>query len=340
MIFKKSETKPAENNQRSEFNERVASILLAVCRGMSAWVPSTDPLQKKIQELLKVLKKVARPKPAAGLAQEIQYYFEKINLEDNAKSFERNQVKSFFSDLENVIGRMSSSSGGINKEMSGVINDFETMESINDLEVAKDKIIEGLSKIKEETGRMEKELEMYREKTESLAKKLQETESLGFTDQLTRLYNRHAFEVQVSEWFPDGNSNVNDLNFVMGDIDYFKKFNDTHGHQTGDVVLKFVAETLRESLENKGRVYRYGGEEFLMLLPGLEFEAAGKVAENIRKKLEKDYFIEKNEKLMVTMSLGVACAKKGESLEDVLKRADQALYGSKEKGRNRVTVAN
>ncbi len=340
MIFKKSEAKPVENNLRSEFNERVASILLAVCRGMSAWVPSKDPLQKKIEELLKVLKKAARPKPATGLAQEIQQYFEKVNLEDDAKSFERGQVKSFFSDLESVIGRMSSSSGGINKEMGGVINEFETLESLDDLEVAKSKIIKGLSSIKEETGRMEEELEMYRQKTESLAKKLQETESLGFTDQLTRLYNRHAFEVQVSEWFPDGSSNVNDLNFVMGDIDNFKNFNDTHGHQTGDVVLKFVAETLREALEEKGRVYRFGGEEFLMLLPEIDIETAGKITETIRKKLEKDYFIEKNKKLMVTMSLGLACAKQGESLDQVLERADQALYVSKEKGRNKVTISN
>ncbi|QPJ62550.1 MAG: diguanylate cyclase [Candidatus Nitronauta litoralis] len=340
MIFKKPESKPAVNNQRSEFNERIASILLSFCRGMSAWLPSTDPLQKKIQELLKVLKKAARPKPAVGLAQEIQHYFEKVNLEDDAKNFERSQVKSFFSDLENVIGRMSSSSGGINKEMGGVIDEFATLESISDLEVVKGKIIKGLSKIKEETGRMEEELEMYREKTESLAKKLQETESLGFTDQLTRLYNRHAFEVQVSDWFPDGISNTNNLNIIMGDIDEFKKFNDIHGHQTGDMVLKFVADTLREALETKGKIYRYGGEEFLIFLPGMEFESAAKIAENIRKRLEKDYYIEKSKKLMVTMSLGVACTKEGETLEDVLEKVDQALYGSKEKGRNRVTIAN
>lgn len=142
-----------------------------------------------------------------------------------------------------------------------MIDEFATLESISDLEVVKGKIIKGLSKIKEETGRMEEELEMYREKPR-VSQKLQETESLGFTDQLTRLYNRHAFEVQVSDWFPDGISNTNNLNIIMGDIDEFKKFNDIHGHQTGDMVLKFVADTLREALETKGKIYRYGGEEF------------------------------------------------------------------------------
>ncbi len=340
MLFKKSETKPVVANQRSEFNERVAHILLAVCRGMSDWVPSADPLQKKITELQAVLKKAARPKPASGLAQEIQQFFEKANLEDDAKSFQQNQVKSFFSDLEEVIGRMSDSSGGINKEMGGVINQFEQLNSANDLEMVRGRIIQGLSRVMGESGRMEEELSMYRQKTETLAKKLEETETLGFTDQLTQVYNRHAFEVQISEWFPDGKSNGKSLHLVIADIDHFKRFNDTHGHQVGDVVLKFVAETLRDALEDKGRLIRYGGEEFLIILPDMEAKLAGKMAEKIRRQLEKDYYIEKEKKLMVTISLGVACSIEGESLKNTIERADQALYASKENGRNRVTIAS
>ncbi len=338
MIFKKNENKPVDGDKRAEFNERVTHILLAVCKGMTGWVPAKDPLKHKIEELFKVLKKAARPKPPTGIAQEILEFFEKTNLEENAKGFERGHVKDFIAELGTVIGKMSSSSGGINKEMGGVISNFESLHPGNNLEAMKAQIISGLIKIKEESGKMEAELVRYREKTKDLSKKLEETESLGFTDQLTHTYNRHAFEVQVGHWFPDGTSNGDSVGFVFADVDHFKKFNDTHGHQVGDLVLKFVAETLREGVGKEGKIFRYGGEEFLILIPEKDIETVTKIAEKIRKLLEKDYFVDKSRKLQVTVSLGVTLAKKGEALEDVLERADQALYKSKEGGRNRVTL--
>ena len=340
MIFKKEETKEAaENPRRTEFNERVTHILLAVCKGMSAWVPAKDPLKNKIDELFKVLKKVARPKPPTGIAQEILEFFAKTNLEDKAKGFERGNVRAFIAELGQVIGKMSHSSGGINREMGGMIHDFESLADNGKLDVLKARIIEGLVKIREESGQMEKELARYREKTASLAKRLEETESLGFTDRLTHTLNRHAFETQVGQWFPDGKSNGEPVGFVFIDVDNFKSFNDTHGHQVGDLVLRFVADTLREGMGEDGKLFRYGGEEFLVLVPGKDLEAVAKVSEQTRRLLEKDYFVDKNRKLQVTVSMGVTLSKKGELLEEVLERADKALYSSKEKGRNRVTVS-
>ncbi len=130
-----------------------------------------------------------------------------------------------------------------------------------------------------------------------------------------------------------------DLCLLLMDIDHFKKFNDTFGHQVGDEVLKVVARTLKEGVKGRDTPARYGGEEFAVILPQTSLKNAVVVAEQIRTTLASRKL--QNRKTgadygFVTLSIGVSKYRFGESLEALIQRADEALYLGKNRGRNRV----
>jgi diguanylate cyclase len=128
---------------------------------------------------------------------------------------------------------------------------------------------------------------------------------------------------------------------LMIDIDHFKKINDTYGHLVGDKVIRFVADTLKKQVKGKDTVARFGGEEYVILLPETTLSGALSVAENIRSAIEKTRIkrLETDEAIsQVMVSIGVARYLPGESTDQLLDRADAALYTSKSKGRNRITI--
>jgi diguanylate cyclase len=133
------------------------------------------------------------------------------------------------------------------------------------------------------------------------------------------------------------------LCLLMLDIDHFKSFNDTWGHQTGDQVLRLVAMTLRSNIKGKDIAARYGGEEFAAVLPQTDLEGAIIVADNIRKAIQAKELLKRstNEKLgRITASFGVALFRHGDTAASIIERADRCLYAAKHAGRNRVMSEN
>ena len=125
----------------------------------------------------------------------------------------------------------------------------------------------------------------------------------------------------------------------MCDIDHFKKINDTHGHQAGDYVLAEVSKLFRESFRKTDILCRYGGEEFLAILPSTEIPGALLVAEKLRSKVAGYKFLFNDVEIPTTISIGVALVRQGvETPAQTVTRADEALYFSKENGRNRVSI--
>lgn len=165
---------------------------------------------------------------------------------------------------------------------------------------------------------------------------------LSQTDSLTHLFNRrHLMDVLKNE-LNRSQRNQTDCSLILADIDHFKKINDCFGHQKGDEILVCVAELLKDQSRPYDLAARYGGEEFCLILPETELEEALDVAERIRKKTEILKFDSASEGLNLTMSFGVASYSKEteESLDDLIFRADKALYQAKDDGRNRVHAAD
>nr|HPL83120.1 diguanylate cyclase [Candidatus Omnitrophota bacterium] len=163
---------------------------------------------------------------------------------------------------------------------------------------------------------------------------------MSVTDGLTGLYNIRYFKILL-----ETELNISQIDrekkfaIIMTDVDHFKDFNDTYGHQVGDLVLKEVAMVIKNSVRSSDIVARYGGEEMIVLLRGSSsIEDAGNLAEKIRKNIENTSVKEKNNIHKVTVSLGVSFVKPADTIDSIIKRADDGLYKSKTLGRNRVSI--
>ncbi len=194
-----------------------------------------------------------------------------------------------------------------------------------------------LHELDEKNLELEKEVSERKKAEEKLRESEERFKNLSITDQLTGLYNRrHMIDVAETEveYSMDGKS---PLSFILMDLDDFKKYNDTYGHAAGDVVLERVGSLIKKSIRNTDRAFRYGGEEFLIILPGTEAAEAIRIAEKIRQNVSAEkYFPKGTDAVQKTMSIGVSQYIPGEDLETVLKRADDNMYKSKIRGKNKV----
>jgi diguanylate cyclase (GGDEF)-like protein len=166
-------------------------------------------------------------------------------------------------------------------------------------------------------------------------------ERAAITDGLTGLFNRREFDRALADELRRGSRYGSVASLAIGDVDHFKKFNDTHGHQAGDEVLRAVARTLRTTVRDVDKVFRFGGEEFVLLLPESDAAGAVETAERVRTAVEAMVIpLPDGTAARVSISIGVATHPvHGASPDELLKSADAALYESKAKGRNRVTAA-
>ncbi|MGE8352967.1 MAG: diguanylate cyclase [Pseudomonas protegens] len=186
-----------------------------------------------------------------------------------------------------------------------------------------------LQSLAERVSSMEQEAQGYREH-------LEEQRQKALIDPLTGLPNRAAWterlEHEVGQWRQHGNS----LLLAMLDLDHFKRINDNYGHLAGDKVLKIIANVLRKRLRGSDFIARFGGEEFVLLMPNTPLPAGARIVEALRAAVEACPFHFKGEPVTITVSVGLSAFKAGDRSDLVIKRADQALYRAKDAGRNRV----
>ncbi|MBD3789507.1 MAG: GGDEF domain-containing protein [Campylobacterales bacterium] len=162
---------------------------------------------------------------------------------------------------------------------------------------------------------------------------------LALHDALTGLYNRGHFDQKLQEELNRTLRYGRSLSLLMLDIDFFKKVNDTYGHQAGDEVLKNIAHIILSSIRNSDYAARYGGEEFAIILPETDPTEAVQLAERIRTAIEQNKFKTSENDIPITISIGVGTSKKETTPELLIEAADSALYQAKENGRNQVVCA-
>lgn len=167
---------------------------------------------------------------------------------------------------------------------------------------------------------------------------IEEQREKAMHDALTGLPNREAYQQRVEQEVHRIERYGGSLSLMVCDIDLFKRINDSYGHLAGDKVLKIIAKSLQRNLRDSDFIARFGGEEFVALMPETSAQEAKLVAEKLRSKIEESPFNFKKDPVQITISFGISEFSKGESLEEVFARADKALYKAKDNGRNQVQI--
>lgn len=218
----------------------------------------------------------------------------------------------------------------------------ESAESLSDIYGLLHMVMEETKSMQQSMQQLQQEFTVKSKDMDKLRQELDQVRKQASTDALTGLFNRTTFFNTMEEIDTESNPLSNPYCVVMIDIDQFKRVNDTFGHLVGDKVIRFVADTLRQSTKGQDCAARYGGEEYALILPNTCLENAVTLCDKIREYIAKTALVRTGtrESLgQITVSAGVAQNRSGESRMNLLARADKALYQAKKNGRNRVVAS-
>lgn len=258
----------------------------------------------------------------------------------------RDALKSLIQRMLGELGELSSHTGRFHESMdryAGVIEDADSLESLTGVVremVEESRTVAGL--VSQTQQRLQDEHSRAQElsnRVDHLESELRRLSAEVSTDQLTQIANRRGliaqFEIEQSRRARDGSV----LCLGLLDIDNFKRLNDDLGHAAGDIALKSLAQAVKQALRPTDMVARFGGEEFVVVLPATPLEEAQHILTRLQRGLTGSLFMHDNKPVFVTFSAGVTDYREGETLESALERADQGLYQAKRNGKNRTCVA-
>ncbi len=292
---------------------------------------------------------ISKPLDLQNIVQAEHYLEEIIQRQEEikqrlseAKLIMKQMVTSLISNIE----ELSDSTGEYHDKLGYY---SEKINQTDDIEVLNQFVVE----IMAETKQMQKNALNYRDdflaaraevslaqnKINQLEAELQEMGEKVHEDHLTGILNRRGLDEAFERETSRSARHQAPLCFALLDIDNFKQLNDTHGHKVGDDALVYLVESIKETTRPEDVVSRYGGEEFVILLPNTELGEAVQILSRVRRNLTKKFFLHDNNRLLITFSAGVAQLQPGEAQESIFKRADEALYRAKKAGKNQVLTS-
>jgi diguanylate cyclase len=249
--------------------------------------------------------------------------------------------------IDDVLGKLEASTrdtSSYKEALSAATGELGNERTPADLRALVDGLIAATRAMEARTRSLEGELQASSQQVNDLRSKLDNVRKESMTDPLTGIANRKAFDEAVRQALEQaGAGNGEEVSLLLCDIDHFKIFNDTWGHQTGDQVLRLVASCMAENVKGRDTAARYGGEEFAVLLRGTGLAAATRLANQIRETVQTKKLVKKSTGDIlgtITISVGVAQFMANEGAEAVIRRADACLYGAKHHGRNLVVNQN
>ena len=335
------------------YGENGIKLQQGLLRLLNRLIDSADELMFEDQlvrnQFNKLRETISRPLDLRVIAQAEQYLEEIMQRQEiirrnlgDAKVTLKQIVVSLITNIE----ELTDSTGEYQEKLEYYSEKISQTDDIKELN-------QWLVIIMEETGQMQKstlnyrndfmaareEVNLAQNKINQLETELLEMGEKMHEDHLTGILNRRglddAFEREASRAIRQQAP----LCYALLDIDNFKQLNDTHGHKVGDDALVYLVESVKDTTRPEDIVSRYGGEEFVILLPNTELEEAVHILSRIRRNLTKKFFLHENKRLLITFSAGVAQLQPGELQESIFKRADEALYRAKEGGKNQILTS-
>jgi len=281
--------------------------------------------------------------PSADMAEKLYNQFLRASNLDERITEVSEQIHRNIDSVYDAIHQASDSAVSYTGSLAEATDTFDHESDPVVLKALAQKLMVETRKMQTTNKTLEKRLEASREDIEALQRDLEEVQRESMMDALTKLYNRKCFDQQIEKSILEARDRGRSMALVLTDIDHFKAFNDTYGHQTGDQVLRLVAMTLRAHTKGQDMAARYGGEEFAIILPDTNARGAVALCDKIRKAIQSKELLRRstNEKLgRITSSFGVAILTEDDTSVSLIERADKALYAAKNAGRNRVVSDN
>lgn len=255
----------------------------------------------------------------------------------------KNSFKTMISTFVERLGHMSDSSGSYQSKIENYAEKLSETDDILQINELLENLMKDTHIMQAEIVRSREALIQQRESVESSQEKIRKLQAeltqLSETvrvDQLTGVLNRRGFDEAIIKEISRSKRNNSKLSIAFLDIDNFKKLNDSFGHHVGDEALQLLAKTIQSTIRPTDDVSRFGGEEFVILLPETDIEQAVGTVMRLQRALTKQFFMANNERQLITFSAGVALFNNNETEAEVLSRADQAMYLAKKSGKNRV----
>lgn len=259
----------------------------------------------------------------------------------------KSTLKSLMTTFIDRLGDLTETTGDYHSKIASYSEKIGGADNITELSHILADIMQDTRVIQASALRTHEELLLTRkqaneaeERVRRLERELEEVSEMVREDQLTGALNRRGMEETLEREFKRSDRANVLLSVALLDIDNFKQLNDTLGHQGGDEALVHLTHVIKDALRPSDAVARYGGEEFLIILPDTDLKEAMETIERLQRELTKKFFLHNNERKLITFSAGVALRADNEDKEDLIGRADKAMYHAKKTGKNRVVSAS
>jgi diguanylate cyclase len=255
-------------------------------------------------------------------------------------------LKSLMTTFIDRLGDLTASTGEYHNKIEGYSQKIGQADNLTELSHILKDVMHDTRIIQTSTMRSHEELLAHKKQADEADARIKELEleleqvsELVREDQLTGALNRRGLDETIDREIKRAERGQSAVSVALLDIDNFKQLNDALGHQAGDRALKHLTQVIKETLRPADSVGRYGGEEFLIVLPDTDLAAGIEAMQRLQRDLTKKFFLHNNERVLVTFSAGVALRRENEDSEDLIGRADKAMYKAKQTGKNRVVAA-
>lgn len=327
--------------------DKLRNLLMLLLENIAQLTPESPLLEQQIEQLGHTLSMPLTVRRLEEAERQVRSLMIKQGAIKHSIEEAKNATKEMVATLITRITRLSDSAGGYGEKVDRYALRIRQARDLPELSDTVRQLLEDTRSMTADIGHARDDLvnerRKLREQEERVAlleQELDRVSALVKTDPLTQTLNRRGFEEAYALEVARSHRNTpQDLTVALLDVDDFKHLNDQFGHEAGDLALKHLASILKETLRPTDAVGRYGGEEFALLLPGLDANKAADIMKRVQRELTKRIFLHDNAKVLMTFSAGVADVDLTRGLAEALRRCDAAMYEAKHAGKNRVLVA-
>ena len=331
---------------KAKIQEGLVRLLRLLVENVSEMVEDDKWLHGQITALQEIITKPLDKRAIADAERNLRDAVIKQGTLKQSLTDAKATLKSLMATFIDRLGELTESTGEYHNKIEGYSQKIGKADNLAELShILKDvmydtRIIQASAlRSHEELLNQKKQADEAEARIQELEHELEEVSELVREDQLTGALNRRGLDETIERELKRADRSKTAVSVALLDIDNFKQLNDTIGHQAGDRALKHLTKVIKETLRPADTVGRYGGEEFLIVLPDTDLKSAIEAMQRLQRDLTKKFFMHNNERILVTFSAGVALRGPDEDAEDLIGRADKAMYQAKQAGKNRVEAA-